>query len=79
MMEISSDIMDSMKMVDTGENAPVYKLPSTNSDILCEVGEEAWLDRIIIFGSIAEEWYMVWIPNGPEGFVQARWVTPGNG
>lgn len=79
MMEISSDIMDSMKMADTTENVPVYELPSTNSSILCDLGEEALLDRIIIFGSIAEEWYMVWNPNGPEGFIQARWVTRGNG
>lgn len=79
MMEINSDIMDWLHLMDTGEKVPVYPLPSTNSNILCDLGEEVLLDPIIIFGSIAEEWYMLWNPNGPEGFIQARWVTPGNG
>lgn len=79
MMEISTDIMDSLHLMDTGEKIPVYPLPCTNSSILCNLGEEVLLDRIIIFGSIAEEWYMLWNPNGPEGFIQARWVTQGNG
>ena len=79
MMEISSDRMDSLHLMNTGEKIPVYKLPSTNADFLCELGEEALLDRIMIVGSIAEEWYMLWNPNGPEGFIQARWVTQGNG
>lgn len=79
MMEISTDIMDSLHLMDTDEKVPVYPLPSTNSSILCYLGEEVPRDRIIVFGSIAEEWYMVWNPNGSDGFIQACWVTHGNG
>lgn len=70
-----------LKAVAFQEEAPIYQFPSANADVsfrLCK-DKNLVFEKSIILGVIDEEWYMIWTPNGVEGFIQACWVTEGNG
>lgn len=59
----------------------VYSSPSTKS-VVCESLQDAtipYIESLRIIGRMDTDWYIVYRPNGTQGFMQTKWFSPGNG